>query len=170
MSIKIVGKNQIHHVEAMGETFILTPSWRWSGQYKSDFNSIFWSQMATDTLWQLQLQFILQNNELKWIFPSKVRIFSWSEIILPKNILSAKSFYQSAIHMKGWERQCPNMYRFDVKCQISCHASSPCFKAVLASPKLYSITHKLLCILHQAYGHHSFSFTLIKLTHLGSIY
>ncbi len=35
--------------------------------------------------------------------------FRWSEIILLKNILSAKSFYQSAIDMKGWERQCPNM-------------------------------------------------------------
>ncbi len=28
-----------------------------------------------------------------------------SEIILPKNILSTNSFYQSAIHMKGWKRQ-----------------------------------------------------------------
>ncbi len=32
--------------------------------------------------------------------------------------------------------------RFDVKCQIWRHASCPCFKAVGASPKLYSITHK----------------------------
>ncbi len=34
---------------------------------------------------------------------------------------------------------------FHVKCQIWRHASSPCFKAVSASPKLYSIAHKSMC-------------------------
>ncbi len=34
--------------------------------------------MAADTLWWLKLQFVLLNNELKQIFPSKVRIFSCS--------------------------------------------------------------------------------------------
>ncbi len=37
------------------------------------------------------------------------------------------------------------MYKFHVKCQIWRHASSPCFKAVRASPKLYYIAHKLAC-------------------------
>ncbi len=37
------------------------------------------------------------------------------------------------------------MDNFNVKCQIWRHASSPCFKAVGASPKLYSITHKSMC-------------------------
>ncbi len=32
-------------------------------------------------------------------------LFRWSEIIVLKNILSAVSFYKSAIHLKGWERQ-----------------------------------------------------------------
>ncbi len=68
--------------------------------------------------------------------------FGWSEIIFPKNILSINSFYQSAVRMKIWERQWTN---FHVKCQIWRHASSPCFKAVGASPKLYSIAHISMC-------------------------
>ncbi len=40
------------------------------------------------------------------------------------------------------ERLGKAMDRFDVKCQIWRHVSSPCFKAVRASPKLYSIAHK----------------------------
>ncbi len=60
-------------MEATDKTFILTPWWRRSGKYKSDFNRNFCSHMSTDALW---LQFILLNNELKQIFPSKVRIFS----------------------------------------------------------------------------------------------
>ncbi len=65
-------------MEATDETFIFIPRLRRSGQYKSDFNRNFWFQMAVDTLWQLKLQFILLNNELNRIFPSKVRIFSCS--------------------------------------------------------------------------------------------
>ncbi len=45
------------------------------------------------------------------------------------------------------ERLGEAMARFDVKCQICRHASSPCFKAVGASPKLYSIVHKSMCIM-----------------------
>ncbi len=40
------------------------------------------------------------------------------------------------------ERLGEAMDRFDIKYQIWRHASSPCFKAVCASTKLYSIAHK----------------------------
>ncbi len=42
------------------------------------------------------------------------------------------------------ERLGEAMDRFNVKCQIWRHASSPCFKAEFASPKVYSISHKLM--------------------------
>ncbi len=97
----------------MDETFILTLSWRWSGQYKSDFNRIFWSQIAAVTLFK----FILLNNELKWMFQNKVRIFACSSDGQKSYCWRTfYPFYQSAIHMNGWERQCPNMLQ--IWCQI----------------------------------------------------
>ncbi len=51
-------------------------------------------------------------------------LFRWSEIILPKNISSANSFYQPAIHMKGWERQCTNfMSNAEYENTLHTHAS-----------------------------------------------
>ncbi len=43
------------------------------------------------------------------------------------------------------ERLGEAMDNFHIKCQIWRHASSPCFKAVGASTKLYYIAHKSMC-------------------------
>ncbi len=43
------------------------------------------------------------------------------------------------------ERLGEAMDNFQVKCQTWRHTSSPCFKAVGASSKLYSVAHKLMC-------------------------
>ncbi len=78
----------------------LISRWRWSEPCKSGFNGNFWSQMVAATSWRPLLQFILL------IFPNILKIFSCSsdgQKSLPKNILSAISFYRSAIGMKGWE-------------------------------------------------------------------
>ncbi len=49
-------------------------------------------------------------------------------------------FILSVSNLHEWLEEA--MDNFDIKCQIWRHASSPCFKAVGASPKLYSIAHK----------------------------
>ncbi len=50
------------------------------------------------------------------------------------------------IHMKGWERQCPNMGRYDFKCPIWRHPSSTCSKAVVVSPNLEPTAHILIYV------------------------
>ncbi len=59
------------------------------------------------------------------------------------------------------ERLGEAMDRFDVKCQICRHSSSPCFKAVRASPKLNSITHKSMCSAHFQIKSNSFILPLV---------
>ncbi len=105
--------------------------------------------MGADMLWRLWLQFISLTNELKLIFPSKVRIFTCSSD--GQKSYCWRTFYQQ-IHFISqqftWKVGRGNSQiwdRFDGKCQIWRHASSPCFTAVLAAAKLYSITHKSMC-------------------------
>ncbi len=66
-----------------------------------------------------------------------VRNHITEEHFVSKFILSVSNSY---------ERLGEAMNNFHVKCQIWRHASSPCFKAVGASPKLYSITHKSMSL------------------------
>ncbi len=90
---------------------------------------------------------ILLNNELKWISQIKSE-FSYV-VQMVRNHIAEKHFISKVIlSVSNWHerlREAEICYRFDVKCQIWRHDSSPCFKAVLASPKLYSITHKSFC-------------------------
>ncbi len=77
---------------------------------------------------------------------SQVRIFSCSSdgqksYIAKEHFISKLILSVSNSHEKLGEA----VDNFDVKCQIWRHASSPCFKAVSASPKLYSIAHQSMC-------------------------
>ncbi len=65
-----------------------------------------------------------------------------------RNHIAEKHFFSKFILSvsNSHERLGETMYKFHVKCQIWRHTSSPCFKAVRTSPKLYSITQKSICI------------------------
>ncbi len=56
------------------------------------------------------------------------------------------------------ERLGEAMARFDIKRQIWRHASSPCFKAVGASPKLYSMAPKSMCGGRKTYRAHMWEY------------
>ncbi len=64
-----------------------------------------------------------------------------------RNHIAEKHFFSKFILSvsNSQERLGEAVDNVHVKCQILRHASSPCFKAVGASPKLYSITHKSMC-------------------------
>ncbi len=119
-------QKRIHHVEAMDKTFILTPSWRRSGQYKSVLRGRFWGSQ---------------------IFPNKVRIVSSSSN-------GQKSYCQRTLYQKShfisqqftWKVGRGNV-------QICTDLTSNAKYADMLhphaskqySPKIYSITHKSLC-------------------------
>ncbi len=89
---------------------------------------------------------ILLNNELKQIFPSKVRIFSCSSdsqksycrrtFCQQLRFISEQFAWKVGRGSVQFSRQMPNM-----KTRVI-----PMLQAVSASPKLYSIAHKLMCL------------------------
>ncbi len=73
---------------------------------------------------------------------------AFSHVIqMVRNHIAKKDFISKFIlsDSNSHERFGETMYKFHVKCQIWRHASSPCFKAVGTSTKLYSISHKSMC-------------------------
>ncbi len=78
-------------------------------------------------------------------FDTKMKTTGAIEVQMNLNKFSqAKSKFSHVVQMV--RNHIAEMYKFHVKYQIWRHASSPCFKAVHESPKLYSIAHKSMCL------------------------